>query len=273
MNMELSYNNFEFGYLNDKGLEGDSKNYIRMDSFIKYDGNKCEIIFDIYMANAEGVTTQFRAFLFDEDKNLVKALSSATLIVVETVDGVTHFKRTESIVAYPTTKYIRFLLTQNREMNISDVTSVKIDSPYYWTMRNGEIINLLTPESTGGNMPKPYPKALWRIDSDYNNGIPYNELLPNIPITRKIGAFKDAERLMQAEIPYSVKKIGEYAFSGTQLKKVTIAEDCEYYPTSFPEDCEVYFYGGGGAYAPLADPDGAQLIDGECARIYVRSDE
>lgn len=29
-------------------------------------------------------------------------------------------------------------------------------------------------------MEKPYPKAVWRIDPTFNNGLPYHELLPGI---------------------------------------------------------------------------------------------
>lgn len=93
-----------------------------------------------------------------------------------------------------------------------------------------------------GHMVKPYPKALWRIEAGKNYGLPFHELMPDIPVT--LGAFQDVTTLGKISIPQSVKKIGEFAFAGTSLKKVKIASDCEYFPTSFPEDCVVEFYGG-----------------------------
>lgn len=40
-------------------------------------------------------------------------------------------------------------------------------------------------------------------------------------------------------IPESVKYIGEYGFNSTLLTTVTISNDCIYYDTSFPENCEI----------------------------------
>ncbi len=57
-----------------------------------------------------------------------------------------------------------------------------------------------------------------------------------------IGAFENAEKLRKIIIPESVKKIGKKSFSGTALKSVKIASDCEYSVSSFPEGCEIEFY-------------------------------
>jgi hypothetical protein len=59
----------------------------------------------------------------------------------------------------------------------------------------------------------------------------------------QMGAFCYATNLKEAIIPESVKYIGEFAFRHTQLKEVTIASDCKFYSTSFPDDCRVKFYG------------------------------
>ena len=56
------------------------------------------------------------------------------------------------------------------------------------------------------------------------------------------GAFANAISLRYVRIPESVKKIGKYAFRNTALISVTIARDCEYYPTSFPDGCIINFY-------------------------------
>lgn len=86
------------------------------------------------------------------------------------------------------------------------------------------------------NMASPYPKGLWRIGT---NSIPTTELLNN---KIELGAFANATNLRQISIPKSCKKIGKETFRNTQLTSVTIASDCEYYPTSFPDGCVVNFY-------------------------------
>ena len=81
------------------------------------------------------------------------------------------------------------------------------------------------------------------IDSFFGNN--YEE---NFVITMRstavliLGAFENAEKLRKIIIPESVKKIGNRSFSGTALKSIKIALDCEYSATSFPECCEIEFY-------------------------------
>lgn len=43
-------------------------------------------------------------------------------------------------------------------------------------------------------------------------------------------------------IPESCKYIGVTAFRHTKLKEVTMAKDCIYFDTSFPDGCEIKFY-------------------------------
>lgn len=119
----------------------------------------------------------------------------------------------------------------------------------------------------------PYPEAIMRcLGAEWNDGYPFVIGLPGIEKKNIYGAFKNAVNLSSVSIPFSVKTIGEYAFTNTALEKVTIAPDCTYYPTSFPEGCEVSFYGGGGDYVPLADSEEYILLDSDGARIYVRSE-
>ena len=80
----------------------------------------------------------------------------------------------------------------------------------------------------------------------------------------------NATKLLRAEIPRSCKKIGRFAFANTALKKVKIAEDCKYYPSSFPAGCEVEFYGSGGSFGQLYDSSGYAILDADGARIYVK---
>lgn len=84
----------------------------------------------------------------------------------------------------------------------------------------------------------PLPKSVWR-NAEYNHEYLYSELMPEIPAN---GAFANASELTQVSISQSVKYIGEEAFRHTKLKSVTIASDCTYFDTSFPEGCEIKFY-------------------------------
>ena len=52
----------------------------------------------------------------------------------------------------------------------------------------------------------------------------------------------NAVDLEYAHIPRSCKKIGEWAFTNTKLRRVKISADCQYYSTSFPNGCQIDFY-------------------------------
>lgn len=126
------------------------------------------------------------------------------------------------------------------------------------------------PELSSITLPSvPYPSGLLRINPLMNDGYPYSPLMPDVPM-KGPGAFCHAERLTRVSIPESVKKIGKEAFRYTALRKVRIASDCEYYPTSFPVGCDITYYGGGGEYGQLYDSEGYAIIDRDGARIYVK---
>ena len=84
----------------------------------------------------------------------------------------------------------------------------------------------------------PYPSYFWYIES-----------VPKLSIKSEaykeatnLGAFMNAQHLTSVLIPRSVKYIGEFAFTNTQLTSVTIANDCVYFATSFPDGCVVNYY-------------------------------
>lgn len=79
----------------------------------------------------------------------------------------------------------------------------------------------------------------WLVDTSVKNGYPYLSVFPTL---MGDGAFAFAKQLKKIVIPSSVKYIGKEAFRNTQLTSVTIASDCTYYPTSFPEGCVINFY-------------------------------
>lgn len=136
-----------------------------------------------------------------------------------------------------------------------------------WVMKQGRPVPIDAPDVPEIPVTKPFPLPLWRIDSSKNSGLPFTGLMP---LSEPKGAFRKAEKLERVYIPESVKRIGAEAFRYTALKTVRIAPDCEYSPTSFPEGCEVQFYGGGGDFGQLYDCDGYAVLDCEAARIYVK---
>lgn len=85
----------------------------------------------------------------------------------------------------------------------------------------------------------PYPDYVMRcLGEDFNNGYPLIMQINKV----LMGAFANAYELKKVSIPKSCKKIGRYAFRNTKLTSVTIASDCTYYDTSFPDGCVVNFY-------------------------------
>ena len=55
-----------------------------------------------------------------------------------------------------------------------------------WVIENGQLTNTEFIEVLPKPMAKPYPAALWRIDSMVNSGMPYHELLSDIEIIDNI---------------------------------------------------------------------------------------
>lgn len=127
--------------------------------------------------------------------------------------------------------------SDNSSISPSDVTSCTATCVIPWTMGDDGIpTNDRFIDPVDKSITKPYPQGMWRVT---DTGILTQELL-----TEKIdfGAFSNAHNLRQVSIPKSCKKIGRYAFRNTQLSSVTIASDCDYYSTSFPDGCVVNFY-------------------------------
>lgn len=116
----------------------------------------------------------------------------------------------------------------------ADAAGGEFITPAWYIDESGELTNDKLPNSSSP-MTLPYPYSVWReTDNEVSN-----ELMPDVC---GVGAFANATQLRKISIPRSVKKIGEYAFRNTQLSSVVISQDCEYYPTSFPDNCIIYFY-------------------------------
>ncbi len=146
-----------------------------------------------------------------------------------------------------------------------------LTSPYpssLWRVSEDVLTHEIYPKAPEKPVAKPYPKALWRIDYLSPN-MPYHELLP---VEKPAGAFMNAKNLEYARIPETVRKIGKWAFAETALSKVRISPECEFYETSFPENCVIEFYGSvsNEHSEQLYDSDGKALIDTDGARIYTQ---
>ena len=100
---------------------------------------------------------------------------------------------------------------------------------------------------------KPYPDGLWKLSHSVNSGYPFQRIDNTVPP----GACCMCEGLYSVTIPSSVLSIGRYAFWGTALTTVRIAPACEYFPTTFPTDCEIYHYTDG---SNLVDSTGRYLL-------------
>ncbi|MDE7363332.1 MAG: leucine-rich repeat domain-containing protein [Ruminococcus sp.] len=134
-----------------------------------------------------------------------------------------------------------WIIENNRLTNTKfteDSTEKAIISPFpetLWRTENDRLTHGFLPDEIPEKaIEKPFPKSLWRIRDNLTH-----ELLPTYT---PLGAFENAEKLQKIIIPESVKKIGKFGFSGTALKTVKIASDCEYSESSFSENCTINFY-------------------------------
>lgn len=94
----------------------------------------------------------------------------------------------------------------------------------------------------------------WALNQQILNGYPH---LKNTAVPLPMGACCMCEGLYSVTIPSSVLSIGRYAFWGTALTTARIAPACEYFPTTFPTDCEIYHYTDG---SNLVDSTGRYLL-------------
>lgn len=110
-----------------------------------------------------------------------------------------------------------------------------------WIMDDelGRPVNTEAPDIPQRPFVNDSPLEMWKIRPNRNNGMPITGLMPDRPY---LGAFANATQLTRISIPKSVKRIGREAFRNTQLTSVTIASDCTYYSTSFPDGCVINFY-------------------------------
>lgn len=116
----------------------------------------------------------------------------------------------------------------------SDKVSIEIPTDYITPVTTEQIKDSNCLTEIGFNV----DDNPWYLDGQGN--LLNKDFLDNKP--QLIGAFANAIMLKKVSIPESVKRIGQYAFRNTALTSVTIASDCEYYPTSFPDGCVINFY-------------------------------
>ena len=103
-----------------------------------------------------------------------------------------------------------------------------------WYKNNGRLTHNGLPELLPCLSP-PYPPGIWYTE---DSRLSHTRL----PLMPHAGAFCGCTGLKKVMIPESVRYIGKYAFADTALVSVRISSECEYSPTSFPEDCEITFY-------------------------------
>ena len=85
------------------------------------------------------------------------------------------------------------------------------------------------------------PPTEWMLNNENRLIMPiYRELVNDL------GAFNKCDNLTYVEYPESVGSIGKKSFQETKLKAVTLPDNCTFYDTSFPSDCRITYYGGGG---------------------------
>lgn len=144
------------------------------------------------------------------------------------------------ITSYSGIKYFRVVLKYSDDSTFlpSEIVTANAEIEYTppWIVEDNRLTNIDLPEPLTGNyIQAPYPPFWWYVE----NGRLTHAGLPEKTL---VGAFLGCTKLQMVEIPRSVKHIGEFAFYNTGLTNVTIANDCQYFPTSFPPNCVVNFY-------------------------------
>jgi hypothetical protein len=159
---------------------------------------------------------------------------------------------------------IRITLKFEDDITLADLSECKItfSTNTYFTISNSYPY-LIGEDKLIEVLNEPYPYIIMNVSKgeypkySFLNLIPYiKEPYPiAVPIIKEneypyyahlnpidTGAFCWATNLEKVVIPESCKYIGVTAFRHTKLKEVTIAKDCVYFDTSFPEGCEIKFY-------------------------------
>lgn len=186
-------------------------------------------------------STRFRIATYEYDVKTNTSTSASVIQqwVLDSSDALTFTTRENDIhlVVYYTNNNeynTRVMLNEGDTIQPYEVPTRNL--PSVWYVRDGRLVRDTLPEPLAGNyIQAPYPPFWWYVE----NG---RLKTPALPAPAHTGAFYGCSQLATAHIPKSVKRIGEYAFAGTALTKVKIASDCTYYPTSFPDGCEIEFY-------------------------------
>lgn len=182
-------------------------------------------------------------YFFDAEDNYILHISiGSTSGTTVTRDLTNYPQATKCIIQITGGSGYRYYVNPEDCTTRTDYTECSVNMSYTytdWTMtadggRARDAADIEIPEYQS-----PPPLAAWRIEQGVNDGFPFNRLMGEHV---DFGAFANARNLRQVSIPKSCKKIGRYAFRNTKLSSVTIARDCVYYSTSFPDGCVVNFY-------------------------------
>ena len=117
--------------------------------------------------------------------------------------------------------------------NTFDMPQAEMVSECVWKVnRNTLRTGILPDDMPQAKMTSP---CIWKINENtLRTGV--------LPDDMQAGAFANANHLKKVTIPESVSYIGEFAFRNTILSDVKISMDCVYFPTSFPDGCDINFY-------------------------------
>jgi hypothetical protein len=217
------------------------------DEFISYEGvidtawNASGTTIDLSKLNIAGIRITLK---FDNDVTLADLgecnITFSTNAYFTISDSYPYLIGEDELIELPSEPYPYIMMIQNEgeypKYARLELTDIPIEpTPYSVMVQNeGEYPRYTRLELTDIPIePTPY-SVMVQNEGEYPR---YTRLEPI-----KMGAFIDAYELKHINIPPSVKSIGEFTFKNTQLASVTIAKDCEYYPTSFPDDCEINFY-------------------------------
>ena len=107
--------------------------------------------------------------------------------------------------------------------------------PWWWVITDGEYDNSIAGQVSRQIGTAPYPPWWWyKTDND--------EYFSGFMIEFKHYGALNYTPVETATIPKSLKNIDAFTFENTQITEVTIASDCTYTNTSFPEGIQINTY-------------------------------
>ena len=244
----VTYNltNWEQGSINTSG-DTSSSSRIRTPDYIELTPN-ATVEYKVTVVDTNGNSLRWNPMLYNASKQCIKDGGWQN-------SGTTWTNTDQA-------RYVRFCLSYSSgDITPSNLGSCvfEYDAHINWLMNDGEYPYLDSVPTTPLAFNEPYPIILMtQSDGKYPKFESLNliDFSPDYPIilmtqrtneypklesldSKNLGAFGHCNTLKSITIPLSCTSIGKHTFTESGIKNVTLPNNCTYYSTSFPQDCNI----------------------------------